>query len=250
MWDSSLIRSDDGGASWTSVPALGAAMFPGPNFATPAFIDYGQHPATGPHQAAEYVYALSTTGHWNNGHAMTLGRVPRDRIGRLDPADWEFAQGFDPNPAPDLADPVAGDAAREPVWDRRHDCALPVFQSPGRTSMAGATWVAPLGRYLLPQWHFPALERPNPRRWQHSRWQVYSAPAPWGPWSLFLEHDFAPEGFYNPSMPSRFISADGTRMWLLTCGDFSTHAYYAMHAVEVTLTAGESQAGSDDEPAS
>jgi hypothetical protein len=39
-------------------------------------------------------------------------------------------------------------------------------------------------------------------------------------------------------------------MWLLTCGDFSTHAYYAMHAVEVTLTAGESQAGSDDEPAS
>jgi hypothetical protein len=25
-------------------------------------------------------------------------------------------------------------------------------------------------------------------------------------------------------------------MWLLTCGDFVTHAHYALHAAELTLT--------------
>jgi hypothetical protein len=232
-WDASIVRSDDAGQTWTAVPALGHATFPGQNFATPIFIDYGPDVTNAPHGGDSYVYALSTTGHWNNGHAMTLGRVRRDRIARLDAADWEFAHGFAENGAPDLSDEPPG----LPVWRPRHDTALPVFLAPGRTGMAGATWAPALGLYILPQWHFPHLDRPNPLRWQHSRWEFYSAPAPWGPWTRFFTADFAPQGFYNPSIPSRFLTDDGTGLWLLTCGDFSTHAYYALHAAELTLTA-------------
>ncbi|MDT5027778.1 MAG: hypothetical protein QOE61_4204, partial [Micromonosporaceae bacterium] len=236
-WDASVIRSDDGGETWSTAtsldvtsrstatsldvtsrspaPRLGEAMFPGRAFATPWFIDYGAHTPVAPHGADEYVYALSSNGYWNNGNAMTLGRVPRDLITRLDPADWQYASGFVADPNPDPTDRQVG----EPVWRDRVDLALPVFQAPGRTGMAGATWVAPLGLYVLPQWHFPYLDRPNPARWQHSRWELFSATRPWGPWTSFFTAEFAPQGFYNPSIPSRFISEDGRTLWILTCGD-------------------------------
>lgn len=230
-WDASIIRCDDAGRTWTAAPALGASMFPGTNFATPHFVDYGADVSRAPHGGDEYVYALSTTGHWNNGHAMTLGRVPRDRISRLAATDWQFAHGYFADPGPDVTDQPLG----EVVWGPRHDTARPVFQAPGRCGQAGATWVPALGLYILPQWHFPSLNLLNTARWQHSRWQFYSAPAPWGPWTLFFERDFAPEGFYNPSIPSRFISGDGHRLWILTCGDFVTHDYYALHTAELIL---------------
>ena len=230
-WDSSLLRSDDGGQTWTAAPPLGTAMFPGRSFASPWFIDYGRDTDSAPHGADRYVYALSSDGHWNNGNSMTLGRVPRDRIGRLDPADWEFAQGYVADAGPDVSDREVG----EPVWGQRCDTALPVFQAPGRTGMAGATWIPALACYVLPQWHFPHLQRPNPARWQHSRWEFYTAPRPWGPWTPFFTQDFAPEGFYNPSIPSRFVSPDGTRLWVLTCGDFVTHAHYALHIAPLDL---------------
>ncbi len=230
-WDSSIIRSDDGGVTWTARPELGEPMFPGQTFATPFFIDYGRDVSDAPHGADEYIYALSSMGHWNNGHAMSLGRVPRELIGRLSSADWEFAQGYWDDGAPNPEDLPVGDV----VWTRRHEQALAVFQAPGRTGMGGPTWVPGLGLYILPQWHFPHVDRPNPERWQHSRWELYSSPTPWGPWTMFHTQDYAPEAFYNPSIPGRFISDDGERMWLLTCGDFVTHKYYAMHAVELTL---------------
>jgi hypothetical protein len=162
---------------------------------------------------------------------MTLGRVPRERITRLDPADWQFTVGFAADPTPNVEDREVG----EPVWQDRADRALPVFVAPGRTGMGTATYVAALDLYVLPQWHFPFLDRPNPKRWQHGRWEFYSAPAPWGPWTAFFTADFAPEGFYNPVIPPRFISADGRRLWVLTCGDFVTHAHYALHVAPLDL---------------
>jgi len=228
-FDASLVRSTDGGATWSPVPET--AMFPGRSFATPWFIDYGAAADTAPHGGDTFLYALSSDGYWNNGNAMTLGRVRRDLAARLDPADWEFAAGYVADPAPDLSDREVG----EPVWLPRHDRALPVFQAPGRTGMGGAVYVVPLDLYVLPQWHFPHLDRPEPARWQHSRWEFFCAPRPWGPWTRFATTDFAPEGFYNPSVPARWISDDGRTLWVLTCGDFDTKAYYALHAIPMEL---------------
>ena len=51
---------------------------------------------------------------------------------------------------------------------------------------------------------------------------TYSAPAPWGPWTLFHTQDFEPQGFYNPSIPGKFISEDERKFWIST--DFSDNA--------------------------
>ncbi len=221
-WDASIVKSEDGGQTWSETPRLGQSMFPGHTFSTPFFVQYGQDGAGDADGARTYVYAVSSDGVWNNGSTMTLGRVRRDRIGRLDPRDWEFVNGYD--------------KARQPVWGARQDTALYTFRAPGRTSMTGIHYIAPLGLYIMPQWHYPCLEPfERPRSWQVSRWDFYQAPVPWGPWTLFHSQEFDPQGWYNPCIPGKFIGDNGRTLWIFTAGDFGTQAYYYLHMIRMTL---------------
>lgn len=225
-WDASIVKSEDYGRTWSPAPRLGQAMFPGHAFSTPFFVQYGRDGAGSADGAATYVYAISSDGVWNNGSSMTLGRVPRDRIGHLDARDWEFMHGLD--------------AQGQPRWRPRHDTAHYVFRAPGRTSMTGVHHIAPLGLYILPQWHYTRLDDTRGgQRWSATRWELYQGPAPWGPWTLFHQQDFAPAGFYNPCLPSKFISSDGRSCWIFTAGDWTTSAqydgYYGLWMLEMSL---------------
>lgn len=223
-WDASIVKSTDHGKTWSEAPKLGHAMFPGRVFSNPFFVQYGKDGAGSKHAADTYVYAVSNDGTWNNGNWMTLGRVSKGLIERLDPDDWEFAHDFDDR--------------GEPVWRPRHDNAIYIFRSPGRASMTGIHHIAPLDLYIMPQWHYPRLDDPK-RRWQLSRWEFYQAPAPWGPWTQFHSQDFEPQGFYNPSIPSKFISEDGRKFWIFVAGDFMNYnkpkSYYGLNVLPVTL---------------
>lgn len=203
-WDSSIICSHDHGVSWSRMPELGHSMFPGRMFSTPFFVQYGKD-GNSPDITEHYVYAVSNDGAWNNGNWMVLGRVLRDRIARLNPNDWEFVQGFD--------------TARQPIWTRRHSDALYVFRAPGKTSMAVVQYIAPLHLYVLAQWFYTHLDD-SKRRWDATRWEFYQASQPWGPWTLFFSRDFEPEGWYNPSIPAKFISGDGRKIWIFSAGNF------------------------------
>jgi hypothetical protein len=81
-------------------------------------------------------------------------------------------------------------------------------------SQGGVVYNAPLRRYLYTSW----------TEFTH---EFYEAPNPWGPWKLFLHKDFGPypwwgdgsaiglkNGGYATTLPSKFISADGRRMWM------------------------------------
>jgi hypothetical protein len=105
--------------------------------------------------------------------------------------------------------------------------------------MTGIHYVAPLGLYVLPQWHYPHLGDPE-RGYGVTRWELYQARDPWGPWELFHTWESVPEAFYNPTVVSKFTSADGRRLWLFAAGDFRTGigpdpGHYALHAVPVDL---------------
>lgn len=213
-WDASIIRSDDHGATWTAIPTLGQPMFGGHAFSTPFFVQYGRDGAADVDDADHYVYAISSDGAWNHGNSMTLGRVARDRLASLDASDWTFYHGL---------------AGGQPIFRPRHDTARYVFRSPGQTSMTGLHFVAALGLYILPQWHFLHHEDPD-LRWRVSRLTFYQAPHPWGPFTPFHQQDFG-ESWYNPAIPAKFIGADGTSMWLFLGGDFMD-----FHANNVTET--------------
>lgn len=222
-WDASIIKSEDMGKTWSAMPRLGGAMFPGPTFSTPFFVQYGQDGAGTADGSDQFVYALSSDGVWNNGNSMVLGRVPRDRIQRLDPSDWSFAHGYDDD--------------GEPVWRPRHDTARYVFRSPGRTGMTGLHYIEPLGLYILPQWHYVGLGETSGRLFGVTRLAFYQSPRPWGPWTLFHEQDFDPESWYNPCFPAKFISNDGRRLWMFVAGNFNDpeKKHYRLHQIEVIL---------------
>lgn len=222
--DASIVKSEDHGKTWSQTPQIGKAMFPGHAFSTPFFVEYGQDGKGEADGADSYVYAVSSDGAWNNGSAMTMGRVRRDLLGRLDSGDWEFAHGYDEQ--------------GQPIWQPRHDIARHVFRSPGRTSMTGIHRIEPLGLYIMPQWHYLYHDDPE-RRWGWTRFEFYQASAPWGPWTLFHTQDFD-ESWYNPNIPSKFISEDGKHVWLFVAGDFKghhrpEHHYYGLHAIPVAL---------------
>jgi hypothetical protein len=223
-WDASIVKSTDHGKTWSEAPKLGHAMFPGRVFSNPFFVQYGKDGKGSKDNSDDYVYAVSNDGTWNNGNWMTLGRVSKGLIERLDPGDWEFVHDFNDK--------------YEPIWRPRHDNAIYVFRSPGRASMTGIHYITPLDLYLMPQWHYPRLDDPK-RRWQLSRWEFYQAPAPWGPWTLFHTQDFEPQGFYNPSIPSKFISEDGRKFWIFVAGDFMNYnkpkSFYGLNVLPVTL---------------
>jgi len=78
VYDASIVKSEDHGETWSIKPMAGQAMFPGPRFVTPSFVQFGKD-----YQDAmdDYVYAISSSGTWNNGNNMTLGRVQRTLLG-------------------------------------------------------------------------------------------------------------------------------------------------------------------------
>jgi hypothetical protein len=223
-WDASIVKSTDHGVTWSPAPKLDHAMFPGRVFSNPFFVQHGKDGHGMKAGTENFVYAVSNDGTWNNGNWMTLGRVSAGLIERLDPEDWEFVHGFDDK--------------GQPIWRPRHDNALYIFRSPGRASMTGIHYIAPLDLYIMPQWHYPRLDDPK-RRWQVTRWEFYSAPALWGPWTLFHTQDFEPQGFYNPSIPSKFISEDGRKFWIFVAGDFTAYQestnFYGLNVLPVTL---------------
>ena len=224
VWDSNIIKSTDYGKTWSTTPELGKAMFPGHTFCNPAFVQYGKDSRGGRPGKDQHVYAVSNDGAWNNANTMVLGRVRRERIARLDPADWEFVHGLEKSGAP--------------IWRPRHDTALYTFRAPGRTGVAGVHYIAGLDRYITPQWHYPSLNRTPPSvDWSYSQIELYEAPNLWGPWTLFHRQDFKPEGFYNPTIPSKFISADGRQWWFFCAGDFSTkdQHLYSINQIPVTI---------------
>ena len=207
-WDASIIRSNDHGQSWNpfAAPNLNASMFPGRVFSTPFFISYGQD---GQGARDGYIYAISNDGSWNNGNYMVLGRVRRDRVARLLADDWEFVHGYD--------------GKGGVTWGPRHDNALATFFNPGCTSMTGIHWIEGLELYILPQWYYTHLDDAE-RRWKATCLELYQSPAPWGPWDLFHSEHFEPQGWYNPSIPAKYISGAGKTMWLFVAGDWTTNS--------------------------
>jgi len=223
-WDASIVKSKDHGKTWSAAPVLGKAMFPGRLFSNPYFVQYGKDGRGKKDGAGEYLYATSSDGVWNNGSGMTVGRVRRDRIVRLDTRDWEFWHGLDKE--------------GRPIWRPRHDTALYTFHSPDRTSMTGIYYVEPLDVYIMPQWSYDysKVNHASPEsRWKFTRFEFYQAPAPWGPWRLFHREAYDIEGFYNPCIPMKFMSPDGRKFWIFTAGNPPEAQFYRLHMIPMEL---------------
>lgn len=231
--DCSLVKSLDRGKTWSPHPyhaePLPDPLFPGAHFATCFFVDFGKDgalPEPIPHQADQYVYALSNDGYWNNGNAIHLGRVERQKLPDLKLEDWEFFCGI-------------RSEEDQPVWRAGKpglEACYPILSKPFRFGQTGMNYLPAFKTYVLIGWHYPKLSQ---ECWNHQvcQWDFYQSPAPWGPWRQFATHTWETKGFYNPILPSKFFSPDGRSGWILTSGDFNTwnkpieETLYTLHMI-------------------
>ena len=201
-YDASIIKSTDHGRTWS--PKRRLPTFLSPRFSTPFFVQFGRN-----YEGAmdDYVYAVSATS-WNNGNHLTLGRVRRDLIGRLEGGDWEMFAGLEPD-----GNPRWQQCRLHVAWDE-----WAIFKFRNFTSMTGMHYVPAIDRFLLPEWAYVDLDGADP--WRQTFLHLYEAPKPWGPWSLVhVEEDFG-NAWYNPSLPAKWFEDGGRRMWMVCGGDF------------------------------
>lgn len=198
----SIAQSTDHGVTWTWDSS--APMFSNSEFTTIFFLDYGQNSE---HAIDEYVYAYGFDQSWRGQQQLFLGRVPN--TGVLERARWQFYSGTDESGRPVWTSDIH---AKVPVLEDTRlfypqvfgDFCCPNGHALGQ---GGVTYNAPLKRYIFASW-------------SHATHQFYESPTPWGPWNLFLLHDFGPallslnRGMYGTHIPSKFISADGKLMYV------------------------------------
>jgi hypothetical protein len=225
VYDASIVKSSDHGVTWSEKRKAGDAMFPGPRFATPFFVQFGKD-----YQDAmdEYVYAVSNGNFWNNGNYMTLGRVRRDRIGALDSRDWEYFSGVSPK--------------NIPYWSKdliqaHRDSNGGIFKFRGQTSMTGVQYNPAVERFILAQWAYTDLDSDRP--WDLTTLYLFEAPKPWGPWKWFHVEENWGVSFYNPSLPSKWFEDGGTSMWMTGAGNFQQAPgvpfAYGLHVQQLEL---------------
>ncbi len=219
-YDATIIKSEDGGKTWSAKPKLGEAMFPDNYFATPWFVKFGQDYCGAPD---EYVYAVSNNGSWNNGDFMMLGRVHRSRIGNLDPNDWQFFAGTDDDGKPRWNDYLVKLKKKPKPSDDNGDhpdllsTPASIFKHRLKVGMTGMQYVPAIDRYIMGQWFFPELDTEGFGR---TSLILLEAPNMWGPWSWFHHEPCWNHVYYCPEFPAKWFEDGGRKMWITASGAF------------------------------
>jgi hypothetical protein len=233
--NSSIIKSTDGGKTWSRPPQenYDKPMFPGRRFGAPYFVWYGKDGAATVDNANKYVYAISNDGFFENGDDYVIGRVARSKLANLSGAEWAFY--------------VGGDGMSDGAWSTHLGQAHPVLKNAGKSSMTGMTYIESLHRYVLVSWHYNQdnFEAGIKAQDLSTVLEFFEAPEPWGPWSRVKRLDTGKLGWYTPIIGQRFqkVTADGTvRAFLYATGFFTKPAggldmsLYKLNYLPITLS--------------
>jgi hypothetical protein len=213
-----IVKSTDFGKTWER-DATPMDFFKG-RLASAEFLQFGRD-----YRGArdDYVYAYFTgaddgNSYWDNGDYLLLGRVPKNQI--LTRSAWDFYAGLKQDGTP--------------RWTHNDVDTVAVFRYPLMTSEDHVSYDAGIKRYLLANYGFHDKDlnpRPNHQLPSYqsnclSQLTLYEAPEPWGPWSLFYQDDDAGQcGIYSASFPTKFMSGDGTTLWMVSSGTFDDYNF-------------------------
>lgn len=212
----SIAKSIDYGVTWTPTDAL---MFTNHIFTTVFFLDFGKSNSAATvlgKDAARYIYAYGLDNNWRDSvdgavpdpQSVYLARAPISSIQKISTWEWFSGTTTVPRWSLDIEDrqPVLRDTRRVYPGGETTDGYSVISQG-------SVVYNAPLNRYLYTSWTDYSFE-------------FYESSQPWGPFTLFLHKDFGvtpwfgqntstpKNGGYATTIPSKFISEDGTHMWV------------------------------------
>jgi hypothetical protein len=238
-----MIWSPDKGATWNNfqdpktfnaggspTSPQSASMFgPSPtNMASATFVMYCADDGTlgyltpcNRHDNGDaYVYLMANDGYWDSGNALYLARVPRAKLSKLRAADYQFY--------------TSGDGSQDSSWTSAQTSAAPVISAPGKLGEPNVQYIPSLNRYLLLTYSYPQGLALADRHSEHSLWQAYEAPHPWGPWTLVSSVDWPTQGYYNPIILNDTIYSGNTPTIMFT-GNFFDWNAYTMYLSTLTI---------------
>jgi hypothetical protein len=217
----SIVMSSDHGTTWStpsSSPMFGTGNITNESapalFTTIMFLDFGKNSANA---NDGYVYAYGFDNNWRDQQMVYLARVPNDAV--LTRSAWQFYTGMNgsaPAWSSDISQKVPMITDTRLLYASTFGSDCPANDKV--IAQGGAVYDAPVQRYIFSSWSCSTHE-------------LYEASEPWGPWSHIstgtrgtdtppATNDFGPlrltqnRGQYGPSIPSKFISADGLSMYL------------------------------------
>jgi len=151
---------------------------------------------------------------WCNGDRMMLARVRPEFI--LKRLAWEVFDGLDKDGKPKFS----GEPTR------------PVFSYPYFCGENHVSYNPYIKRFILCNYAFYNPETGEPRPYHNKPYcdyltqlSMYEAEYPWGPWRLFLRDDDWLIGGYQPSVPVKWMTADGCSMTLLASGNGPNYCF-------------------------
>jgi CubicO group peptidase (beta-lactamase class C family) len=167
------------------------------SFGCPTLLNFGKN-YQGARDDYVYTYSPDADDAYSPADRLVLARVPRARIRDRDA--YEFFQRLDPGGAP--------------VWTAPLGHRGGVFTFPGRCYRCAVSYHPGLKRYLLCM-----ILAGGETRFEGG-FGIYEAPEPWGPWSTAF---FTPRWDVGPgeacSFPTKWMSAAGTTLYLVSSGD-------------------------------
>jgi hypothetical protein len=164
--------------------------------------------------ADAYVYLMANDGFWDSGNVLYLARVPRAKMSRLQPSDYEFYTG--------------GDGSLDVNWTTVQSGAQPVIANNGKLGEPNVQYLPALNRYLLLTFSYPQGLAAGAAHSEHTLWLAYEAPHPWGPWTLINTTDWPTQGYYNPVILNDTASS-GTSPLVMFTGDFFGTGTFQMY---------------------
>jgi hypothetical protein len=201
--------SRDFGLTWQDCPHTAEAPLFGESgldngkvkIGTPHFVDFGQEMEHSPDGKAYLVGHGGSDSHadtsWISGDEIYLVRVDATPDTINDPAAYEFFDGQG--------------------WTRDFTRMRPLIRWPGHTGCVTVTYNAPLGKYLM------CVTDGWPTTRTMSSY-VLEADDLVGPWRLVTYmRDFGTQAYFL-NFPSKFISSDGTTLWLMYSANYTEMA--------------------------
>ena len=196
--ESRLARSTDHARTWTW------SEWRFPEFGYISLVNYGRD-YEGARDNFVYAVAADHPSAYIAVDRFILMRAPKERL--RERAAYDFFVRRQDN--------------SQPAWTREISERGVVFSHPGACLRQQMTYCTPLRRYLWWQ-HLPNTK--NREDVGDTRFEggfgVYDAPEPWGPWTTayFTQMWDASPG-ETASFPTKWMSADGKKLWLVFSGD-------------------------------
>jgi CubicO group peptidase (beta-lactamase class C family) len=169
------------------------------SFGCPTFLNFGKNYA-GARDEFVYIYSHDSDSAYEPADGVVLARVPQKRI--KEQAAYEFFHDVY--------------ASGRPIWTNLiGECGW-AFSNPGGCYRMSVSYNAGLKRYLICQ---IVADKSRDTRFQGG-FGIYESPEPWGPWAtVYYTNDWDVGPGETNSLPTKWMSADGTTVHLVFSGD-------------------------------